>query len=161
VEHLKERRWVTGGGDEITFEQIVEQVAAHSEKNGTISVGTDSFTRKGICYFATSICLCFADDQMGGRFFVSKSKIKASRFKNVIQRITVEVERSVHMGLLLLSHCPQVSIELHLDVSGAGKGTKTSRFSDSLMGYAKGSGFDCKIKPDAYAATSVANKYSK
>ena len=46
-------------------------------------------------------------------------------------------------------------------MSGVEKGTKTSKLSTALMGYANGSGFECKIKPEAYAATSVANRYSK
>ena len=161
MEFIKDQRWITGGGDEISFEEIVENIKKHVGKSGKVIFGTDSFTRKRVCHFATSICLCFAEDQMGGRFFVTKSNVKAKKFKTVLQRITAEVERSVRLGMFIMHYCPKVSIELHLDVSDADKGTKTSKFSDMLTGFAKGSGFDCKIKPDAFAATSVANKYSK
>jgi len=30
-----------------------------------------------------------------------------------------------------------------------------------LVGYAKGSGFECKVKPDAFAASTIADKHSK
>ena len=34
-------------------------------------------------------------------------------------------------------------------------------FADMMIGYAKGVGFPCKVKPDAFAATSVADKHNK
>ncbi len=78
-----------------------------------------------------------------------------------MQRITSEVQKSIDVGLKILSYCPQVKIELHLDISESDKNTKTSKFADMLVGYAKGIGFDCKIKPQAFAASSVADKHSK
>jgi len=30
-----------------------------------------------------------------------------------------------------------------------------------MIGYARGNGFECKIKPQAFAASSVADKHSK
>ncbi len=72
-----------------------------------------------------------------------------------------EVQNSIDVGMELLHFCPQIKIELHLDVSSSQKNTKTSKFSDMLIGYAKGSGFDCKIKPEAFAASSIADKHSK
>ena len=79
----------------------------------------------------------------------------------MFQRITEEVQKSVNTGLKLLTFCPKIDIELHLDVSPEHKGEGTSKFSKMLVGYAKGSGFDCKIKPNAFAASSVADKHSK
>ena len=60
-----------------------------------------------------------------------------------------------------MEYCPTIKVELHLDVSKSDRGEKTSKFSDMLIGYAKGSGFECIVKPDAFAATSVADKHSK
>ena len=61
----------------------------------------------------------------------------------------------------ILELYPEAKIELHLDVSNTNKESKTSKFADMLIGYAKGSGFDCKIKPEAFAAYCVADKHSK
>tara|TARA_R100000808_G_C2090993_1_gene111422 strand:- start:495 stop:731 length:237 start_codon:yes stop_codon:yes gene_type:complete len=76
-------------------------------------------------------------------------------------RIMAEVQDSINVGMRLLYYCPQINIELHLDVSDSEKNTKTSKFSDMLIGMAKGNGFDCKIKPLAFAASSIADKHSK
>ena len=56
---------------------------------------------------------------------------------------------------------PTAKIELHLDISPAHKNNGTSNISDMLTGYARASGFECKIKPDAWASQSVADKHSK
>ena len=67
-------------------------------------------------------------------------------------------------GSAYITHPVEVAsilIELHLDISASDKKEATSRFSDMLVGYAKGVGFPCKIKPDAFAATSVADKHNK
>ena len=48
-----------------------------------------------------------------------------------------------------------------LDISSADKKEKTSSYADMLIGYAKGVGFKCKVKPNAFAASSIADKHSK
>ena len=76
-------------------------------------------------------------------------------------RIMTEVQDSINIGMRLMYYCPEIDIELHLDVSGSEKNTKTSKFSDMLIGMARGNGFDCKIKPLAFAASTIADKHSK
>jgi len=53
------------------------------------------------------------------------------------------------------------SIELHLDVSPLGLNNGTSRYSDMLRGYVQGFGIDYRLKPDAWASQTVADKHSK
>ena len=49
----------------------------------------------------------------------------------------------------------------NFDISASSKNNGTSRFAELLTGYAKSTGFECKIKPYAFAAASVADKHSK
>lgn len=153
--------WFTGSGDRLAFEEIIKIVEDHSKKNGIIYIGSDSFLQKKQCIFSTAICLHKAEGQIGGRYFVKRNKFNASKFSTLMVRIMAEVQNSIDVGMKLLHHCPQIKIELHLDVSSSSKNTKTSKFSDTLIGYAMGSGFDCKIKPQAFAASSIADKHSK
>jgi predicted RNase H-related nuclease YkuK (DUF458 family) len=153
--------WRTGSGDAISFEEIAELIKKHSELNGRVYVGSDSFLHKKQCTFSTAICLTESDKQTGGRYFIKKTKFKASEYKHLVGRITAEVEKSIDVGMKILNHCPQVKIELHLDVSESSKNHKTSKMSEMLVGYAKGSGFECKVKPQAFAASSVADRHSK
>ena len=154
-------KWVTGSGQIVSFEEIVDIILEHRDNNGKISVGTDSFIKKQDCIFSLAICLYGADGQNGGRYFIKRTNIDKRRYPNLLQRILAEVQKSVELGLKLLELIPVLDIEIHLDVSGSDKNNGTSKFAEMLTGYAKGAGFQCKIKPDAYAASSIADKHSK
>jgi len=153
--------WLTGSGEPISFDEILKIVKKHSEAKGTVYVGSDSFLHKKQCVFSTAICLHKAEGQKGGRYFVKRLTFGAGRFSVLMVRIATEVQNSIDVGMKLMRHCPQINIELHLDVSSANKNTKTSKFSDMLIGYTKGNGFDCKVKPEAFAASSIADRHSK
>ena len=105
------------------------------------------------CHLAISIL------GAGGRYFFRKTIVKASRFKDLRSRITREVERSIDLALDL-SKRGLDDVEIHLDISPKGSPHATGEFSEALSGYATGVGFDCKVKPDAWAAL-VADKHSK
>jgi predicted RNase H-related nuclease YkuK (DUF458 family) len=154
------KEWFTGAGDRISFEEILNVIAEHSAEEGTVYIGSDSMVQKQKCIFCTAICL-LGDTKQSNRYFIRRTKNDAKEFKTLLQRITMEVQNSIDMGMKLLEFCPTIKIELHLDVSDSNKESRTSKFADMLIGYAKGSGFDCKIKPEAFAAYCVADKHSK
>jgi predicted RNase H-related nuclease YkuK (DUF458 family) len=51
-----------------------------------------------------------------------------------------------------------LDIEIHLDVGEQGK---TKEIVREVVGMVTGSGFDARIKPESYGASSVADKYTK
>ena len=155
------KQWTTGTGTDISFGEIIEIIKEHTKQSGQISIGTDSFIKKRDCIFSTAICLYGANNQLGGRYFIKRVSFRKNKFPTLIQRITAEVQNSIEVGMRLLAINPVVDIELHIDISSSNSGQGTSKFSDMLVGYAKGAGFSTKIKPDAFAAMSVADKHSK
>tara|TARA_R100001443_G_scaffold115244_1_gene132584 strand:- start:591 stop:1061 length:471 start_codon:yes stop_codon:yes gene_type:complete len=155
------KNWFTGAGERYSFEEVLEIIENHNNNNGSVSVGTDSFIKQENCVFSTAICLYGADEQVGGRYFVKRVVFKRKEYDTLLQRILAEVQKSVELGVKLLEFNPVLDIEIHLDISDSSKGQGTSRFADMLIGYAKGAGFNYKVKPDSFAATSVADKHSK
>ena len=153
--------WHTGAGDEILITKMLTIVRDHVKQNGSVYVGTDSFISKDACTFATAICLHGADEQRGGKYFFRKVSFKREKFSDLVRRITQEVQESVMIAILVTEHVPEANIELHIDISPSHKQNKTSKFADMLTGFANGAGFDCKVKPDAWASQSVADKHSK
>tara|TARA_R110002020_G_scaffold200272_2_gene402401 strand:- start:300 stop:770 length:471 start_codon:yes stop_codon:yes gene_type:complete len=153
--------WFCGSGPEIFYEDIIEIAKEHSENEGTIFIGTDSQVEKKECVFSTVICLHGANGQVGGRYFFKKTRFQAYKFPTILERITLEVEKSVQLSLKLYEDCPNANIEIHLDISSADKKEKTSLYADMLIGYAQGVGFECKVKPEAFAASTIADKHSK
>ena len=156
-----DKGWRSGNGTPLSLADILEALRAHGEANGRIYIGTDSYIEKNKCAFATAICLHGADGQRGGKYFFRKVYYKRQNFSSLVQRILREVQDSIEIALNISEHIPTAKIELHLDISPASKNNGTSKFSDMVTGYARASGFDCKIKPHAWASQSVADKHSK
>jgi len=152
--------WFTASGRSFTFEEVVKTSKEYAQKNGTIFIGSDSFLTKQKCVFASTVCLHGADNTYGGKYFFKKETFGARRFKNLRQRIFQEVQCSIDLALQMQKY-GIARLELHIDVSPSENHTRTSPMSDSLMGYVRGIGFDCKIKPYAWAAATVADKHSK
>tara|TARA_R100000008_G_scaffold63066_1_gene40313 strand:- start:419 stop:889 length:471 start_codon:yes stop_codon:yes gene_type:complete len=153
--------WFTGAGDQIEFEEIMKIIDDHTNKNGRIFIGTDSFNLKNKCIMASAVCLHGAEGSSGGRYFIKRTKLSKNKFPSVLTRILHEVNNTIQLALSINEANPDTNIELHLDISASSKGEVTSKFADMLTGYAKSSGFDYKIKPDAFAAASVADRHSK
>jgi predicted RNase H-related nuclease YkuK (DUF458 family) len=153
--------WVTGKGKRISFEKIVDLISSHNKRSGKICIGTDSFVKKNDCIFSVAICLHGAEEQVGGRYFINRTKSNKKLYPTMLQRIVLETQKSIDLGTRLRSISPALDIEIHLDVSPSTKNNGTSRFADMLVGYAKGAGFSYKVKPDSFAAMSIADKHSK
>ena len=153
--------WRCGNGKPITMESVLVELRAHVAANGRIYIGTDSYIDKSRCAFATAICLHGADGQSGGKYFFRKVYFNRQNFPSMVQRIVREVQDSIEIALTISEKLPTAKIELHLDVSPSNKENGTSKISEMVTGYAKSSGFECKIKPEAWASQSVADKHSK
>ena len=153
--------WNTGSNDNITFNEIIEQIKKHTLLNGTIYIGTDSFFIKNKCIFATAICLYGADKQKGGRYFYIKTSLNKKQFPELSIRMIKEAEKTINLANHIVELIPTAKLELHLDISPQENHEGTSHLAKMLVGYVKGSGYECRIKPYAFAAASIADKHSK
>ena len=140
---------------------MLKIIKEHILQGSRIFIGSDSFiAQKKVC-FASTICL--HGPNTSSRYFFFKENLPSKQFLALVSRITEETRRSVEIGCLLMDEYgfdPQF-IELHLDVSPFTAGNATSKFSDMLKGYVQGYGFDYRLKPDAWASQSIADKHSK
>ena len=157
---LLKKRWISGSGSVHSFDEVSNLVSLHSHTN-KIFIGSDSFLTKKRTCFVTAVCLITKDK--GGRYFLYKDYLKTNQFNILSVRITEEVRRSIELAEYFMNTCsilPQ-DIELHLDVSPFAAKNGTSKFSEMLRGYVQGYGFGCKLKPNAWASQTVADKHSK
>jgi len=152
--------WLTGKGKEVSFDKILKDVFLYSNNGAKIYIGCDSQKNKMHCTFARTICIHGATNQAGGIYFYNKTKTKNKEFPSIMVRIIKETELAIELGSSLVEINPDIKIELHLDINPK-KNMYTSKFVDMLSGYVRGSGFEFKIKPDAWASSSVADKHSK
>ena len=152
--------WVTGSGESITLGSAIETISNHVKTGGKIFIGSDSSPIGERFVFATAICIHGANCQSGGRYFFKKGSIPVKKMPTLFHRMTQEVHDTVNVALLVGSKIPNADIEIHIDIGENPRG-KTWRFIESLTGYAKSSGFPVRIKPNAWASASVADKHSK
>ena len=158
---LQDKNWHTGSNCQIKFDDIKDIILEYVDRGARIYIGSDSFITQGKVCFASTICL--HGPSLGGRYFFFRENLKTSHFLQLVSRITEETRRSVEIAEVLMSECminPK-NIELHLDVSPFQAKNGTSRFSEMLRGYVIGFGLDCKLKPNAWAGQTVADKHSK
>ncbi len=161
MKHIIQQNWNTGSNSKIDFYEILKVIKEYITNGSKVFIGTDSFiSQKKVC-FASAICLY--GPKCSGRYFFFKETLPNKPYKALVSRITEETRRSVEIGCLLMDEYgfnPN-TIELHLDVSPFSAGNATSKFSDMLRGYVQGYGFDYRLKPDAWASQSIADKHSK
>ena len=153
--------WYTGSNNNTTITDIIEQIKLHNHNKGTVYIGTDSFFIKDKCIFSTAICLYGADNQQGGRYFFTKSHLNKKQFPELSLRMIKEAERTISLANYIIDIIPDAKLELHLDISPQENNEGTSHLAKMLVGYVKGSGYECKIKPYAFAAASIADKHTK
>lgn len=158
---LCNKRWITGSGKELSFKKVEDIISNYLKTENKLFIGSDSFASKRKTCFVTAICL--VSPNLPAKYFFYREYVPSKKYNILSSRITEEVRRSIEAAEILsenLNITPD-KIELHLDVSPFGTNHKTSKFSDMLTGYVQGYGFSCKVKPNAWASQSVADRHSK
>lgn len=157
----KDSNWLTGSGVEIEFNILCEKVLKSVSSGSKIFIGTDSFIANRKINFATAICLHGGNGPT--HYYFTKNTLSKKMFPALVSRITEEVRRSVELAEIISSDLgiSNNNIELHLDVSPYNTKNGTAKFSEMLKSYAQGAGFNCRVKPDAWASQTVADKHSK
>jgi len=158
---FEEKTWFTGAGLKVKFEDLVRKIKFDVGRGAAIFIGSDSFISRDKINFTSAICL-YAEG-VSACYFFTKDCVSLKSFKALVSRITEEVRRTVELADYFYSQ-ENISpglIEVHIDVSPFGSKAATSNFSEMLQGYVTGAGYSCKVKPDAWASQSVADKHSK
>ena len=132
---------------------IREQEAGHKLK---VCIGTDSQVHGTHTGFATVIV--FLREKRGGFMFIhTESSYKPMTIK---ERMITEVAKSVDIAYKLcdLLDLYDVALEVHADINTDPHFDSNVALKEA-MGYILGMGFVFKAKPDAGAASSVADKF--
>lgn len=152
--------WCTGDLKITGRDQLVADIESHIFDGGKVFVGCDSNVVGDNCTYAHTICLYNEEARRGGRYYVKTKKVKM-RFSTPPQvRIMQEAQYAVEIALELAQIFPSETIEVHLDVNTR-KGNLSQTLADQLSGYAKSAGFACKLKPDSWAATGIADGHTR
>jgi len=124
-------------------------------------VGTDSNGVNGdrIADFVTAIIVHRVGK--GGRYFwkkVNGEKIYHTLRDRIHREVILSLETAQQLGSSLeLIRDPDFDFQIHIDV---GQNGPTREMIREVVGMVRGNGFKAKIKPDSYAASSVADRHT-
>ena len=143
------------------YKNILKFITEKPDEHYRLIIGTDSQAGIREIVFVTAIVIYRVG--RGGRFFYSK---KAEELTiSMKQRIFYEASRSLEVASLLtgffadeINLHDELKVEIHLDVGEKGP---TRDIIKEVMGMVVGSGYEAHIKPEAYAASTVADKFTK
>jgi uncharacterized protein len=137
--------------------EITKFIEQDTEKQYAIVVGTDSYTGNSVDYVTAVVV---HRKGRGGKYFWQRlHKPKEPSLRHRIYQETVlsiqtaqELMEKFKAGILA-----KYNLEIHIDVGQAGP---TREMISEVVGMVRGSGFEAKTKPDAFAATSVADRHT-
>ncbi len=126
-----------------------------------IIIGSDSMVKNDTCFITAIVVHRLGK---GARYYYHK-KIQR-KIKSLRQKIFYETALSLEVGGMVHKYfadfgfddVDELDVEIHIDVSVHGE---TKNLIREVVGMVTGSGFRAKIKPEAYGASTVADKHTK
>ena len=149
----------------IKFDDVLNRVLnfidEKPEYKYKLSIGTDSMTYNE-SYFVLAIVLHRVGN--GGIYFYKK--FVEQPVKDLRTKLYTETELSINTTNLIVDELiekdvyilDKLNLSIHLDIGTNGP---TKDLINELEGWVKAIGYNYEIKPDSYAASVVADKYSK
>lgn len=158
--------YTTGSNESITHEELIQRLKQKIEQNKgqkfSLIFGADSqeFIDKhnqNVIVYCTAIALHIIGN--GGIFFIKKEKTfekihLSTRLFNEVQLALTEAEKLKKIGLLDSVD----KIEIHCDVGNNGK---SRDYAAAVKGMVEGFGYKGFIKPEASAASVIADRHTK
>lgn len=156
-----------GNGDKYSFDEMIARINKFIDEEHALSrdvniiIGCDSQNisqnRKYHCVYALAIAACSVG--YGGIYFIKKEKAEGKH--HISQKLFKEAEISIAEAKLL--HDSGLfdkvdSVEIHVD---AGLKGKSRLYAHALKAMVEAEGYTGKIKPDAFAAAIIADRYTK
>ena len=147
----------------LSFKAVFEDLIRYSNENPEdkykLIIGTDShlYKHRNIV-FVTAIIIHRIGK--GGRFYYRKQRTRS--MDSLRQRIYYETSLSLEVAARLTEKLAQnneqrLNVEIHLDVGEKGE---TREIIKEVVGMVIGSGYDARIKPDSYGATTIADRFT-
>ncbi len=157
---------------ELTLEGVVKEIIAYvsAEPKGDydVVVGCDSSSGETPVF---PVVIVVRRLGRGGRFFVQRVRFspKQKRFFDIHSRILQEVYLSCQVALSLKEKLFQALEKTHLQPScqfryihaDIGGDKETQVMIKEVVNLIRGNGFEAKIKPESYAASVVADRFTK
>lgn len=146
--------WIDSKGNHKKFDEIIDQIDLECE----VFVGSDSQLNSDSWICASIICLYWPG--RGGKFFVSRDRKSRGTYSCLEDRLLSEVHSSIDVAEQIRKTRPNLKIHVHADVASSPK-NKSNKVARLVESYVSGMGFAVKIKPEAWAAAAIADRFTR
>lgn len=139
----------------------VRTAIKESPDDSSIYIGADSkqYTSEGVHYVAYCTVIILHYGSAHGATIFKALRIDRD-YGQLRTRLMAEVTDAIAAGYELIDHIEDRSMEIHLDIN-TNMQHKSSVLVKEASGYVLGSlGIQPKLKPEAFAASSVADRYA-
>ena len=141
------------------IDNLIDFILKNPKETYQLIVGTDSEGKEDP-EFVTAIVI--HQQGKGGRFFYQKSRtgkkytFRTRIYEETMKSLTLAVKLRELIEKRLQKNYPQNmhDLEIHTDIGQVGE---TKEMIKEIVGMVKGNGFEVKIKPESFGATSVAD----
>ena len=146
----------------LAFSQVIDEIVgmmgADPKAEYQLVVGTDSQTYHDTADYVTAVVVHRVGK--GGRYFWRRSR--EARPKSLRERIWREAWLSYEVAQMVIGALREREVlgfhlEIHVDVGRAGR---TRELVEEVVGMIIGVGLPVRTKPEAYAASTVADKHT-
>lgn len=151
--------WKNSSGSNFLLEDIFNIISRYP--TAEIHVGTDSHYKSGKLIFATVIAL-YSPGECSRYFFKRRLEkvIKHSR-KNLSTRLLKEVQNSIDIATMVRERLGEsYEISVHADISSNVK-NRSNIVHEPAKKWIMAMGFNCFMKPSAWASSSIADLHAK
>ena len=148
------------------IKELLNYISERPEKFYDIIIGCDSSSSEEPNFPLAIVALRVGE---GGRFFLKQVAYKGRKFYSYKTRILEEVFLSCQLALYMRENFekeikklnnPNLKYQLRYIHADVGENGKTRDMIKEVTGLIKGNGFEPKIKPESFAASSVADRFS-
>ena len=144
----------------VSSEEVASIIIDLYNQGYTIAVGSDSQKFYEKISFVTTICAHHKSKGAVGYYI--KHKKRREEFPTLRARISAEAYNSLEMAFWIRDMLPDGAIlEVHLDIGNDPIRCATFIFKKELTSLVKSQGFLCKIKPESWASSGVADWFTK
>ena len=141
--------------DEV-FADVMEYASEKPEESYRLIVGTDSQIRDGTCFVTA---LIVHRKGKGGRFFYTRCY--EDHVRSLRQRIFYEASLSLSVASRLAEKLSESGHELDMRSTSTWAQQRHQELGEGSGGHGEQFWVLCRIKPESYGASSVADRYTK
>ena len=160
-----ETLFTAGSGERLPFSEVINKIENYvsddPDNEYRVSIGTDSMTHTSTLFV---LAIVVHRVGKGGIFFYKR--FQHDYINNLRDKLYAETSLSISATEFLMEKLfeidedidSKIKLSIHLDIGETGP---TKDLIKELEGWVTALGYDYAIKPDAYAASSIADRYSK